>query len=57
MKQGDVVKYSKPSKEEQDLRFNLLEHNRDRVLIRLICDERIKPVECVSVNEVAPCIE
>jgi hypothetical protein len=49
---GDVVKYSNPSKEEQEFRFILLEHNGDRVTVQLICDERIKPVETLKVEEV-----
>lgn len=47
-----MVKYAKPNEGERDLRFVLLEHNGDRVMIQLVCDERIKPVECVSVDEV-----
>ena len=37
---------------EVDFRFLLKEHNGDRVMIELICDERIGPVEVVASNEI-----
>ncbi len=49
---GDVVKYSCPETGESDLRFLLKEHNGDRVMIELICDERIRPVEIVAPDEI-----
>lgn len=52
MKVGDVVKYSKPQPGEDDIRFILRELNGDRVLIELICDYRIKPLETVAIDEV-----
>jgi hypothetical protein len=54
MKQGDIVKYSKPvSPAEAEFRFILLnEPEKGRVDIQLICDDRIKPVETVEAGEV-----
>ena len=52
MKVNDIVKYSKPQKGEEDIRFVLRELNGDRVLIELVCDWAIKPTEVVAVNEV-----
>jgi hypothetical protein len=52
MKLNDVVKYSKPQKGEEGLRFILREINGDRVLIELICDWAIKPTEVVAIGEV-----
>jgi hypothetical protein len=49
---GDVVKYSRPVKGESDFRFLLKEHNGDRVMIELICNERIRPVEVVAIDEI-----
>lgn len=50
---GQTVKYSSPIDGEHDLRFTLLEHNGERVLIQLICNEPIRPVECVKASEVS----
>lgn len=47
-----IVKYSKPQLGEEDFRFVLREDNGDRVLIELICDFRIRPVECVAKEEI-----
>ena len=52
MKPNDIVKYSKPQKGEEDIRFILREVNGDRVLIELICDWAIKPTEVVAISEV-----
>ena len=52
MKTNDIVKYSKPRKGEEDIRFVLRELNGDRVLIELICDWAIKPTEVVAISEV-----
>lgn len=52
MKINDIVKYSKPQKGEEEIRFVLREINDDRVLIELICDWPIKPTEVVAINEV-----
>ena len=52
MRIGDIVKYRKPQSQERDIRFILRELNGDRVLIELICDYRIKPLETVSTHEV-----
>jgi hypothetical protein len=52
MKINDIVRYSKPQKGEEDIRFVLREINGDRVLIELICDWRFRPTEVVAVSEV-----
>lgn len=52
MKINDTVKYSKPQAGEEDIRFVLREINGDRVMIELICDWSIKPVETVSLSEI-----
>ena len=52
MKINDLVKYSKPQKGEEDIRFVLREINGDRVIIELICDWAIKPTEVVALSEV-----
>ncbi len=52
MKINDIVKYSKPAKGEEEIRFVLREVNGDRVLIELICDWAIKPVETLPITEV-----
>jgi len=52
MKTNDCVKYSKPKKGEEDIRFILREMNGDRVLVELICDWTIKPVETLPIEEV-----
>lgn len=52
MKINDIVKYSKPQKGEEDIRFTLREINGDRVLIEMICDWTIKPTETVAISEV-----
>ena len=54
MKGGDIVKYSRPvNEEEAKFRFILLnEPEKGRVVIQLICDDRIKPIEMVEVGEV-----
>lgn len=49
---GDIVKYSRPQPGESDIRFILRELNGDRVLVELICDWRIKPLETVAIDEV-----
>ena len=53
MKRGDIVKYSKPLEGEAAFRFILLTSpQKERVDIQLICEERIKPIETVSVTEI-----
>jgi hypothetical protein len=52
IKVGSVVKYARPAEGEADLRFILKEDNGDRVLIELICDYRIKPLEMVANDEI-----
>lgn len=52
MKINDIVRYSKPQKGEEDIRFTLREINGDRVLIEMICDWTIKPTETVASDEV-----
>jgi len=53
MKRGDIVKYSKPVEGEAAFRFILLTSpQNERVDIQLICEERIKPIETVSVTEI-----
>ena len=52
MRINDIVKYCKPQKGEEDIRFVLREINGDRVLIELICDWTIKPTEVVAISEV-----
>jgi hypothetical protein len=54
MKRGDIVQYSRPvSADEAALRFVLLAApEKDRVDIQLICEERIKPIETVAVEEI-----
>lgn len=57
MQVNDTVKYSRPQDdEERKLRFHILEIHEDvdnpRAHIQLICDDKIKPVEVVSLDEV-----
>lgn len=54
MKRGDVVRYSRPvDMEEAEFRFIVLnEPQKGRVDIRLMCGDRIKPIETVEVGEV-----
>jgi hypothetical protein len=54
MKRGEIVKYSRPvNAAEAGFRFVLMnEPENGRVDIRLICDERIKPIETVEAGEV-----
>jgi hypothetical protein len=52
MKLNDIVKYSTPQKGEEDIRFILREINGDRVLVELICDWAIKPVETLPITEI-----
>ena len=53
MQRGDIVRYSKPLKGEAAFRFVLLSSpQKERVDIQLICEERIKPIETVSVTEI-----
>ena len=52
IKVGSIVKYSQPTEGEADFRFLLKEDNGDRVMIELICDERIRPVEVVAPDEI-----
>jgi hypothetical protein len=59
MKANDLVKYSRPQNdEERKFRFRVLEIHRDverpRAHIQLICDDRIKPVEVVALDEIEP---
>jgi hypothetical protein len=54
IKVGSVVKNSRPTEGEADLRFILKEDNGNRVLIELICDYRIKPLETVAEDEIEP---
>ncbi len=49
---GDVVEYSRPDNGESEFRFLLKEDNGDRVMIELICNERIRPVEVVAADEI-----
>lgn len=57
MRVGDVVKYRNPQPGEHDIRFILRELNGDRVLLELICNYRIKPLETVAIEEVCPADE
>jgi hypothetical protein len=52
MKINDIVKYLKPQSGEDAIRFLLLEINGDRVLVELICDWTIKPVETLPITEI-----
>jgi hypothetical protein len=52
MNVNDIVKYSMPVKGEDDIRFVLREINGDRVLVELVCDWAIKPVETLPITEV-----
>ncbi len=52
MKTGDTVRYSKPEHGEEDLRFILRETNGDRVLIELVCNYAIKPLETIALSEI-----
>ena len=58
MKPNDIVKYSKPSRGEEDFRFILLQINPPldgipaKATIQLICDYSIKPIETVFLEEV-----
>jgi hypothetical protein len=55
MKQGDIVKYSKPvDADEAAFRFILLNDavNDGRAHIEAICDETIAPVETVELCEI-----
>lgn len=54
MKPNDIVKYSRPQPGEEDCRFALHESNGNRVLLELICNMAIKPLETVSIEEVCP---
>lgn len=47
------MKYRTPLPGEGDIRFILRELNGNRVLIELICDYRIKPLETVALEEVS----
>lgn len=52
MKPNGCVKYRKPKQGEEDIRFIVREINGDRVLVELICDWAIKPVEALPIDEV-----
>ena len=52
MKTNDCVKYRRPQKGEEDIRFILREINGDRVFVEVICDWTIKPVETLPFEEV-----
>jgi hypothetical protein len=60
MKPNDIVKYSRPQAGEEDLRFILLYTSPAidtipaKATIQRICDERIKPIETVFLDEVCP---
>ena len=54
MQLNDLVKYSKPQKGEEDIRFRLREINGDRVLLELVCDMPIRPLETVAIQEICP---
>ncbi len=54
LKVGSIVRYAHPAEGESEFRFVLKEDNGDRVLIELICDYRIKPLETVPIGEIAP---
>jgi len=53
MQLNDLVKYSKPQKGEEDIRFRLREINGDRVLLELVCDMPIRPLETVAIQEIS----
>ena len=55
MKTGDIVKYGNPQPGEDDIRFVLREINGDRVLIELVCNWTIRPIETVMASDVCPC--
>ena len=57
MKVNDCVKYSRPEAGEEIFRFILREINGDRVLIELICDWTLKPLETLPIEEVCPANE
>ena len=48
---GDIVKYVPARRNATSVSF-FREVNGDRVLLELICDYRIKPLETVAINEV-----
>jgi hypothetical protein len=52
MKPGDRVKYSRPQEGEADLRFVLVEHNGDRVVIESLAGEAIPGQETVATEEI-----
>ena len=52
MQLNDLVKYSKPQKGEEDIRFRLREINGDRVLLELVCDMPIRPLETILIQEI-----
>lgn len=50
---GETVKYSQPQGgAEAAARFVVIEDRGDRVLIRLVCDMRIAPTECLAYEHV-----
>ena len=53
MTSNTIVKYSRPLRDEENMRFILVEDNGDRVLIELICNLPIPPRECVAKEEIA----
>ena len=52
MQLNDIVKYSRPEAGEEDIRFILREINGDRVLVELIGDMPIHPLETIPIEEV-----
>lgn len=52
MQVNDIVKYSRPQRGEEDLRFILREINGDWVLIEFACDWELKPLETVAIEEI-----
>ena len=54
MPSGGLAIYSNPEPGEEDIRFILREINGDRVLLELVCDMTIRPLETVLVDEICP---
>lgn len=51
---NEIVKYANPQDGESELRFVVLHIEQGKADIQLIGDETIKPIECVSVDEICP---
>ncbi len=52
---GDIVRLSNPENDrEGSARYTIIEHNGDRILMRLHCDLPIPPVELARPSDVIP---